>query len=98
MAACEIRCDNCDQTNSYDCADVEWECVGGSEDRSMGAENEYEAIIEDNCSCGQNITITFSCWEYPIGAENHSDIEIDGGEIIKNECPGCPNLHDEEDY
>ena len=66
MAVCEIECSRCNKVHSYDCENLEWECVG-SEERQMGRENEYNATIEDTCSCEQNMTVTFKCWEYPVG-------------------------------
>lgn len=59
--------------------DWDWECMGGYE-RPMGIENQY--IIEhyiDCPKCGDEVHITFNVWEYPVGAYNYSDIEIEGG-------------------
>lgn len=44
-----IKCDNCDEIIEVD---TDMECVGEYE-RQMGAEYEYEGIIEDDCpKCG----------------------------------------------
>ena len=92
MPIIEIKCTKCGKVHSYDCSDFDWECVS-SEERNMGAENLHQKTIEESCACGQGISVIFNCWEYPVGAENTTEIEIDGAEIVTNECPSCPNFH-----
>ncbi len=92
MAIFEIKCDKCGTTHSYDCSHLNWECVS-SDERHMGPENQHNATIVDTCSCGQGISVTFSCWEYPVGAENTSDIAVSGATIVKNECASCPGFN-----
>lgn len=78
-----VRCDNCGNSIEVvsDDIDWEWECLGGDE-RSMGTENQYIAEHDIDCpNCGNEVHITFNVWEYPMGAYNYSDIEIDGGTL-----------------
>ena len=78
-----VRCDNCGNSIEVVSDDIgwEWECLGGDE-RSMGTENQYIAEHDIDCpNCGNEVHITFNVWEYPVGAYNYSDIEIDGGTL-----------------
>ncbi len=92
MSAIKIKCNKCEKVHSYDCSNLDWECVE-SKERNMGAENLHQTTIEETCSCGQDMAVIFNCWEYPVGAENMTEIGINGAEIVKNECPSCPNFH-----
>lgn len=78
-----VRCDNCGNSIEVVSDDIgwEWECLGGDE-RSMRTENQYIAEHDIDCpNCGNEVHITFNVWEYPVGAYNYSDIEIDGGTL-----------------
>lgn len=75
-----IKCDNCDEIIEVD---IDMECVGEYE-RQMGAEYEYEGIIEDDCpKCGNLLYVKISAWEYPVGALNYEDIKVEGAEIMR---------------
>jgi len=55
-----------------------------SSKREMGAEYHYQAEDHVECSsCGAETMLTFNIWEYPLGAHNHDQLEIDDGEIIQ---------------
>lgn len=78
-----VTCDNCGHYIEVDgdAIDWEWECIGGDE-RSMGIENLYIAEHYIDCpECGNEVHITFNVWEYPVGAYNNSDIDIEGGSL-----------------
>ena len=78
-----VTCDNCGHSIEVDGDDIdwEWECIGGDE-RSMGIENQYIAEHYIDCpECGNEVHITFNVWEYPVGAYNNSDIDIEGGSL-----------------
>ena len=78
-----VKCDNCEHLIEIDGDDIDWdwECLGGDE-RSMGTENKYTAEHYIDCpKCGDEIHNMFNVWEYPVGAFNYSDIEIDGGTL-----------------
>lgn len=78
-----VTCDECEQMFDVDLSSLEWdwECIEGNE-RSMGVENHYTSEDDIECPhCGNNIHLTFNVWEYPEGAYNNSDIEIDGGDL-----------------
>lgn len=78
-----VKCDNCGHSIEVDGDDIdwEWECIGG-EERSMVIENQYIAEHYIDCpECGNEVHITFNVWEYPVGAYNNGDIDIDGGTL-----------------
>lgn len=60
----------------------------------MGSENQYEGTFEENCSCGNEMIITFTSWEYPLGVLECTDITYNGIEKLINEC--VPNLGENE--
>lgn len=91
MAICEIKCDKCRNIHNYDCSRLDWKRVE-SVKRNMGIESRYQAVIEETCSCGQSMCITFDCWEYPVGVKNTSDVKVTGAQIVKNECASCPDF------
>ena len=91
MAKIDIQCACCKKSHSYECSDLDWECVESNE-REMGAENHYVASLPYTCQCSQQIEITFECWEYPIGAVNLTNNKISGAILIKNEFEGHPNF------
>jgi len=67
-------CEDCKTSYSLSCDELDWEQIGGSE-RNMGSEIEYEAKYHKTCNnCSNEMKIFFSCWEYPLGVENHRDI------------------------
>ena len=90
------QCKSCEASHTLDCKELDWEQVGGSE-RGMGAELEHEAEYFDTCEkCDNDMSITFRCWEYPVGAENMREISSSGVINLKGDC--CKDFHvlDEE--
>lgn len=82
----QIECD-CGENITIDLAaeTLDWEVVD-SDEREMGTESLYEAVLYYDCpKCNNSITITFHVWEYPEGFFNMQDIEVDGGHLV-NEC------------
>ena len=82
-----VRCNHCGHHFTVDKNDFDfdWEVTGGSE-REMGEEKEYECTESIKCpECGEECSITFHVWEYPIGSYNSDDIETDGCEIDKRD-------------
>ncbi|WP_343487373.1 PIN domain-containing protein [Allomuricauda sp. d1] len=80
----KFKCNNCSKIQSFDKSDFDlnFEFVGSS-DRSMGAENQYVAEEELNCgNCSNPILVKFGVWEYPVGAHNYDDVEIEGAELL----------------
>lgn len=78
-----IMCGNCERHFTIDknYFNFEWKVVSSSE-RRMGPETEYECIENFECpECGNECSITFHVWEYPIGAYNYDEIETDGCDI-----------------
>ena len=59
--------------------DLSWETEGGWE-RSMGAEHAHVAVC-DHPELGQ---ITWTLWEYPVGAENHWQVDVGDHELVEN--------------
>lgn len=78
-----VECDECEHIFEVDLDELvwEWDCVDVDE-RSMGSENQYSSEDDIECPhCGNDIHLTFNVWEYPMGAYNNSDIEVEGGEL-----------------
>lgn len=59
--------------------ELEWDAVGGSE-RQMGQETEWQAEVE-HPALGY---LVWKLWEYPAGAENYQDQELNGHELVEN--------------
>lgn len=80
-----FKCESCGKTHFYHESDfnLDFECIESSE-RSMGAENHYEAIEVFDCECGNQITANFEIWEYPIGVHNYDSLKLEGGEILES--------------
>lgn len=79
-----IRCNNCGELFELGVDQLCFEWEGGVEDpdRGMGAEYKYESQEYCNCPyCDKQIDITLQVWEYPVGAFNMQNIEIEGGDI-----------------
>jgi len=82
----KFKCDNCNKIQTYHKSDfnLDFEFVGSSS-RSMGEENQYVSEEDLQCNnCGHQINIKFGVWEYPVGAHNYDDIEIDGGKLLES--------------
>lgn len=58
---------------------LDFESVSG-EERGMGPETAYSAVVE-HPELGQ---LTWSIWEYPIGAENYRETDVGAHELLKN--------------
>lgn len=81
-----FECIECGTEHFTGCTELDWEQVGGSE-RGMGAETEYEAEYYETChECNNDMSITFSCWEYPVGAEGHRSVLGKGIKNLKGDC------------
>lgn len=104
-----LKCNNCGKTKSFPCSELEWEVVDSNE-RQMGAETCHEAVFETSCDnswegsdiededvdteeCG-GITVTFTCYEYPVGSVNLGECNASGAEVIENNC-SCDVSFDE---
>ena len=81
-------CDRCGRIHQYNKRQLrlDFECIG-SDERNMGIENEYQAKEYFGCQCGNDIEVTFSIWEYPIGNHNYDEITIEGGTLIQGFHP-----------
>lgn len=89
-------CEECNTEYSINCKELHWEQIGGSE-RNMGLELEYEAEYYETChECDNDMSITFSCWEYPVGAEGYRDVLGKGIKNLKGDCCLKFNSFDKE--
>lgn len=73
-----------------------WDIMG-SEERQMGPENSYIAVVE-HPELGQ---LSWSLWEYPLGMENDTETDVGPHELLENIRFGLqhlPNDDDREDY
>ena len=69
---------------------LDWDAVG-SDERQMGPEIHYEAVLEHP----ELEELAWGLWEYPIGIENHNSTDVGGHELVedlnyglKHEQPG----------
>lgn len=91
-----FECEECGLKHSRTCSELDWEDVGGSE-RNMGSETEYEAEYTETCAqCGNDMSITFRCSEYPAGVENYRDTSAKGIVNLQGNCCLELNTPDEE--
>jgi formylglycine-generating enzyme required for sulfatase activity len=89
-----FKCEKCSTSYALNCDELDWQQVNGSE-RNMGAELEHQAEYFNDCdNCGNEMLITLSCWEYPIGAENYRDVNGEGVKDIKGNC--CLDFHESD--
>jgi hypothetical protein len=68
-----------------------WEQVGGSE-RQMGPENEYAAELQ-HPDLGD---LVWRLWEYPVGAENFQQQDLNGHELVQDFDISL--VHEPDDY
>ncbi len=73
--------------------ELSWECVNGDK-RSMGPEYEYCAELEHD-DLGQ---ISWTLYEYPVGAENSRDHDMNGHELIDDFDYGLQHSPDFDDW
>lgn len=80
------ECGNCGSEVEIPFEELElyFDCIETS-DRGMGPENHYQFENYVQCSnCIEDALLTLDIWEYPIGAHNTDEIEIDNGKIIQS--------------
>ena len=78
-----IRCSNCGELFPFHTDDMDFEWDGGVvNDRGMGYEMQYDSNEVCECpNCHEQIDVTLQVWEYPEGAFNYQNIEVDGGDV-----------------
>lgn len=89
----KLKCNACQNEFEIDLQDYDlsWEVADSFDhgDNGMGEEIHHEAVIEVECpTCGENkepIIVTLGVWEYPVGAFNYQEIDVDGAELVE----GC---------
>ena len=95
-----VKCKRCGQIFEIDLSDydIEWSS-NGCDERGMGAEEEWGADIETCCPmCDNEVKITLSVWEYPVGAVNYTSSDSEGAFLIKCPDPGRYfDVHDGEE-
>lgn len=65
--------------------DLDWDSDCSDPDRGMGAELLHYATITFESEQGNyQVEATWNIWEYPIGAINHIDTEVEGGELLQD--------------
>ena len=83
-----LKCDACNCVFDVDLEDYDlsWEVVDTIDhgDNAMGEDVHYEAVIDVECpNCDTaDIRVILSIWEYPVGAYNNQEIEVEGAELI----------------
>lgn len=93
-----MECSKCGKQHDFSPSDTDFESNGGSE-RSMGPENSYLWETEIECDgnlegeeCGNDISVKYEVWEYPVGAFNMDEVAIEGGRELSR---FGYNFHDE---
>lgn len=77
-----VKCEECGELYTIYKDEIEFDVVGYYE-RNMGDEIEYSASHTFYCeNCNQEITLYCGAYEYPIGAINYGDPNIDGAFIL----------------
>ncbi|CAK3135372.1 Glycine zipper domain-containing protein [Vibrio crassostreae] len=72
----KFRCSKCGEF--YEEEVTSFEVTGGSS-RQMGDENEYTAIISEEChNCDSSYEVEMKVWEYPIGIINYTSEKSSG--------------------
>ncbi|PLX95653.1 MAG: hypothetical protein C0620_03875 [Desulfuromonas sp.] len=80
-----FSCSKCGAVYSLKRDDFDFNAESGSE-RGMGAETQYVSEYEVECNdCGQEISIKFEVWEYPVGAINHTTHSVTGANDVESE-------------
>jgi hypothetical protein len=81
-----VESNNTGKTYRFDPGYFYFEVVQRRE-KSMGKEVLYQAFteIDDNTdSESYIIQVTLNVWEYPVGATNMKETEVDGGEVVED--------------
>ena len=83
----KVKCDCGKEEFTFGCSELDWDLVS-TDERQMGAENTYSATWEENCpQCGAQISVTFDCYEYPVGSYNYHEVETIGCSVDEYCCP-----------
>lgn len=78
----ELKCNKCGTINSIDSEDLLFDVVE-SEERNMGVSKCHSTDFDIECSnCGAGISGKYDVWEYPVGAIDSNDVEVDGGTLV----------------
>ena len=93
-----IRCGRCGHTFGLHKEDLDIECnVYDRGENSMCEEAEYRIEGYTECpECGHEISFRISGFEYPVGAYNYEDNEIDGGKF--DEEPQMAVVYSEDEF
>ena len=78
-------------------ADLCWECEGTGDERQMGAELVHSAEYSIECNSGKSYEITWSIWEYPVGAENTKDTNVPDGVFLVEDIRYCLSHEPDQD-
>ena len=87
----KLKCGACNSVFDIDLEDYDlsWEVADTFDhgDNAMGEEVHYEAIINVECPYCEtsDVQVRLSIWEYPVGAYNNQELEVEGAELIE----GC---------
>jgi len=77
----EVKCVKCGAIHQISDFDFGVEEVG-AEERAMGSEIFYEGTWETSCKCGNDIEVTYEESEYPMGAQNYSEVTAVGATVV----------------
>lgn len=73
-----VTCSNCNHVHDFDANEADFEHTG-TDERNMGPEHQYTWETTFDCGeCPNEIEIIYDVWEYPGGAFNHANVEVNG--------------------
>lgn len=65
---------DCNGIIRVDSSEFDFENTWSDDDRGMGSELGYDAVLEKKCpKCGEEYNVSYSYTEYPVGALNFED-------------------------
>jgi len=83
LGEAEIRCGSCHYILFVPGSDIFVDRTDRIQ-RAMGSEDSYAGSTQFDCpNCENEIEISYSAFEYPTGALNHSETEVSGGKLIR---------------
>ena len=78
-----FQCNDCHAQTTYLPEDSAFGSEVFDPDRQMGPEYRHHWNENFECSCGNEITLTYNVYEYPVGAFNIEQIDLEGATEIQ---------------
>lgn len=80
----KLECGKCKEIIGISAGEIDWDWnLVETDERGMGGEKCFEVVDYFECpECGQDHTLKFSLYQYPVGVTNYVDVDAEGCEII----------------